>query len=98
VLPAVVGVMAQRVTLSLREFIAIMGRTTRQSRELAASPLKGTKTDNYGEFEFEGLDANDNCTVSIEHRGYAAREVKVKTTVDTYLGDILLSKTKAEDR
>lgn len=75
-----------------------MGRTTRQSRELAASPLKVTETDNYGEFRFEGLDADKDYTVSIEHDGYAAKKVKVRTTIDTYLGEILLGKAAAKDR
>ena len=56
------------------------------------------KTDNYGEFEFEGLDADEDYTVLIEHSGYAAKKVKAKTTIDTYLGEILLSKTTAKDR
>ncbi len=57
-----------------------------------------TKADNYGEFEFEGLDANENYTVSVEHSGYAAKKVKVKATVDTHLGEILLSRATAKDR
>jgi Fe-S-cluster-containing dehydrogenase component len=57
-----------------------------------------TKTDNYGEFEFEELDADKDYTVSIEHSGYAAKKMKVKTSIDTYLGEILLSKTTAKDK
>jgi len=53
---------------------------------------KVTETDNYGEFEFEGLDADKDYTVSIEHTGYSSKKVKVKTNIDTYLGEILLSK------
>lgn len=56
------------------------------------------KTDNYGEFEFEGLDADKDYTVSIEHNSYNTKKVKVKTRIDMYLGEILLSKTTAEDR
>jgi len=59
---------------------------------------KVTKTDNYGEFEFEGLDADKDYTVSIEHSGYSAKKTKVKTSIDTYLGEILLSKTTAKDK
>ena len=59
---------------------------------------RATETDNYGEFEFEGLDADKDYAVSIKHSGYAAKKLKVKTTIDTYLGEISLSKTKAEGR
>jgi NAD-dependent dihydropyrimidine dehydrogenase PreA subunit len=58
---------------------------------------KITKTDNYGEFEFEGLDTDKDYTVSIEHGGYSAKKVKVKTNIDTYLGEILLSKIAVKD-
>jgi hypothetical protein len=57
-----------------------------------------TKTDNYGEFEFEGLDADKDYTLLVEHSGYRARKMKVNTKIDMYLGEILLSKTTAEDR
>lgn len=57
-----------------------------------------TKTDNYGDFEFEGLDADKDHTVSIEHSGYRAKKVKVKTSIDAYLGEILLSRTAARNR
>jgi Fe-S-cluster-containing dehydrogenase component len=59
---------------------------------------KVTKTDNYGDFEFEGLDADKDYTVSIEHNSYNTKKVKVKTRIDMYLGEIVLSKTTAEDR
>ena len=58
---------------------------------------KVTKTDNYGEFEFEELDADKDYMVFIDHSGYSARKVKVKTSIDTYLGEILLSKTTGKD-
>lgn len=56
---------------------------------------KVTNTDNYGDFEFEGLDADKKYTVLIEHSGYGARKLKVKTNIDTNLGEILLRKTTA---
>jgi hypothetical protein len=59
---------------------------------------KVTKTDNYGEFEFEELDADKDYTVSIEHSGYSAKKIRVKTNIDTYLGEVLLSKTTAKDK
>jgi Fe-S-cluster-containing dehydrogenase component len=59
---------------------------------------KVTKTDNYGDFEFEGLDADRDYTVSVEHSGYRAKKVKVKTNIDTYLGEILLSRITVRNR
>jgi Fe-S-cluster-containing dehydrogenase component len=59
---------------------------------------KVAKTDNYGDFEFEGLDADKDYTVSIQHSGHSAKKVKVKTSIDTYLGEILLSKTKVKNK
>jgi len=59
---------------------------------------KVTKTDNYGEFEFERLDADKDYAVSIEYNGYISKKVKVKTKVDTYLGEILLSKTTDKNK
>jgi hypothetical protein len=56
-----------------------------------------TKTDNYGEFEFEGLGADKDYTLLVEHSGYSPRKIKVKTKIDTYLGEILLSKTPARN-
>jgi len=56
-----------------------------------------TKTDNYGEFEFEGLDANKDYTLLVEHSGYSPRKMKVNTKIDIYLGEILLSKTPARN-
>ena len=58
---------------------------------------KVAKTDNYGDFEFEGLDADKDYTILIEHGGYSAKKVKVRTNIDTYLGEILLSKTTARN-
>jgi Fe-S-cluster-containing dehydrogenase component len=59
---------------------------------------KVAKTDNYGDFEFEGLDADKDYTILIEHGGYSAKKVKVRTNIDTYLGEILLSKTTARNK
>ena len=59
---------------------------------------KVTKTDNYGDFEFEGLDADEDYTVSIEHDGYTTKKVKVKTSIDRYLGEILLTKMTAKSK
>jgi Fe-S-cluster-containing dehydrogenase component len=57
---------------------------------------KVIKTDNYGDFEFEGLEADREYTVLLEHQGYTAKKIKTKTRIDTYLGEIALSKAVAK--
>ena len=52
---------------------------------------KTVKTNNYGDFEFEGLPADKEYSVRIEHPGYKPQEFEVKTKVDVYLGDIILT-------
>jgi NAD-dependent dihydropyrimidine dehydrogenase PreA subunit len=59
---------------------------------------KVIKSDNYGEFEFEGLDADKDYTVLVEHNGYSAKKIKVRTNIDTYLGEILLSKIAVKNK
>jgi len=55
-----------------------------------------TKTDNYG--EFEGLEADKDYAVSIEQDGYSTKKVRVKTKIDMYLGEILLSRITAKGK
>jgi len=50
------------------------------------------KTNNYGDFEFEGLNANKEFTVKIEHSGYASKEFTTQTKTDVFLGEIVLTK------
>lgn len=50
-----------------------------------------TSTNTFGDFEFEGLEADREFSVKIKHQGYAPREFSVKTKRDIYLGDIILS-------
>lgn len=54
---------------------------------------KTTKTNNYGDFEFEGLAKDKDYTVQIEHRGYKPKKLKTRTKIDVYLGDIVLSRS-----
>jgi Fe-S-cluster-containing dehydrogenase component len=56
---------------------------------------KTVLTDNYGDFEFEGLPADKNYTVTIETPGYRKQQFEVKTNIDVYLGDIFLAKSAA---
>jgi Fe-S-cluster-containing dehydrogenase component len=50
------------------------------------------KTDNYGDFEFEGLPDNKGYAVAFEYPGYGAQTFNVRTTIDIYLGDVVLQK------
>jgi Fe-S-cluster-containing dehydrogenase component len=52
---------------------------------------KTIKTDNYGEFEFEGLQPETEYAIKIEYKGYAPKEFHVRTLTDVYLGEIVLS-------
>ncbi len=48
------------------------------------------EADTFGDFEFEGLADNADCTVKIESKGYKSKEIPVKTGTDIYLGVITL--------
>jgi Fe-S-cluster-containing dehydrogenase component len=49
-------------------------------------------TNNFGDFEFEGLADNTDYTVKVEAAGYKGKSLKAKTQKDTYLGEIILKK------
>lgn len=49
-----------------------------------------TITDHFGDFEFEGLEANKSMTVKLEYKGYASQEIEVKTVKDINLGEIVM--------
>lgn len=49
-----------------------------------------TSTDNYGDFEFNGLEADDEYVLSIEHAGYKPREVRIHASADPNLGTIMM--------
>lgn len=49
-----------------------------------------TRTNSFGDFEFEDLADNAVYTVTIEAQGYAPKELKAHTKNDVYLGEILL--------
>lgn len=53
---------------------------------------KETKTNNFGDFEFEGLPDNKEYTVTIKAPNYKTQEFKVKTLIDVYLGRVVLGK------
>src|SRR4030042_1043821 len=43
-----------------------------------------TTTNNFGDFEFEGLPDNTEYTVKVEAKGYKTQELRAKTMVDIY--------------
>jgi len=58
---------------------------------LDTQAIRATKTNNYGDFEFEGLDVNKEFSVRIEAEGYYPIQIdKIFTKKDVYLGDIYL--------
>jgi len=54
---------------------------------------QSVRTNNFGDFEFEDLDRGEELTVKIEHPGYSPQTLKVKTSMDVYLGEILLKRS-----
>ena len=48
------------------------------------------KTNNYGDFEFEGVEVDKEYSVKVEYSGYKSQEFKAQTKEDVYLGDIFL--------
>jgi len=50
------------------------------------------KTNNYGDFEFEGLEPDQELSVKIEHPDYDSQVFDVQTKKDVYLGEIILTK------
>ena len=57
---------------------------------------KTVQTDNYGDFEFEGLAADKAYTVNVEAPGYKGQKFEAKTHIDVYLGDIFLDKSRVK--
>lgn len=53
---------------------------------------ESVRTNNYGDFEFEGLNAEKEFTVKIIHPGYAHREFTIQTKTDIYLREIVLAR------
>ena len=51
-----------------------------------------TKTNGFGDFEFEGLADNTDYNLKMEAPGYKSKSIKVKTMKDVSLGEIVLKK------
>ena len=50
-----------------------------------------TKTDLFGDFEFDGLPKTGRCTLTVTAEGYSDVSLEVSTLKDTDLGEIVLS-------
>jgi NAD-dependent dihydropyrimidine dehydrogenase PreA subunit len=51
-------------------------------------------TNNFGDFEFEGLEADQQFSVKVEHPGYTPQSFKVRTKADVYLEEIFLKRSR----
>jgi Fe-S-cluster-containing dehydrogenase component len=61
---------------------------------LISEGIKQTiQTNNYGDFEFEGLESDKKFQVKIDAEGYHGQVLEAITRNDVYLGDILLTKS-----
>ena len=49
-----------------------------------------TRSDSYGDFEFDGLEKNTDYRVGVELEGYASMVIEVYTQTDVDLGEIVL--------
>jgi Fe-S-cluster-containing dehydrogenase component len=54
------------------------------------------QTNNYGDFEFEGLESDKQYRISVAATGYQVQEREVVTRQDIYLGDIVLAKSEPQ--
>ena len=62
-------------------------------KDIAADKELKTKTNNYGDFEFEGLDGGKVYSLRVEAAGYTPITMEaIALNTDKYLGDLLLSK------
>jgi Fe-S-cluster-containing dehydrogenase component len=53
-----------------------------------------TRSDSYGDFEFDGLEKNKAYRLSIDEEGYASMIIDVSTQMDVDLGEIMLEPLK----
>jgi len=57
---------------------------------LGGGETKTVKTNNFGDFEFEGLPDGAEYSIKVEYPGYKPKELNASTNIDVYLGDIIL--------
>ena len=51
------------------------------------------RTNNFGDFEFEGLGEGEAFRVKVEYPGYAPQSFEVQTKTDVYLGEFFLKRS-----
>lgn len=59
---------------------------------ISAKERKVINTNNFGDFEFEGLDSKKTYNLKIEQKGYETYKIEVTPKTDVYLGDIILKR------
>jgi len=85
-----------------RRFVAgslVLGDTDQCAGGVVVTLIGGgerreTRTNGFGDFEFEGLDKNKEYTIDVDHPGYVRRTLTANTQIDRYLGDIILEKAE----
>jgi Fe-S-cluster-containing dehydrogenase component len=50
-----------------------------------------TTTNNYGDFELDGLEDDKIYSIRLEYPGYQVKQIRAHTVIDVYLGDIVLA-------
>jgi len=84
-----------------KKFVAgtVLYKDKDQCAEKAKVTLTGggkkqtARTNNFGDFEFEGLDEGKEYGVKVEHAGYAPESFKGQRKVDVYMGQISLKRS-----
>jgi hypothetical protein len=51
------------------------------------------RTNNFGDFEFEGLGEGEAFRVKVEYPGYGPQSFEVQTKTDVYLGEFSLKRS-----
>jgi len=59
--------------------------------ELKGKGNRTTTTNQFGDFEFEGLEANQSYSLKITQPGYKSKTLRCVTTSDTHVGEIYLN-------
>ena len=52
------------------------------------------RTDNFGDFEFEGLVPNSSYIIRVDRKGYVSQEITVQSRLDVNLGEVVLDPVK----
>jgi len=71
-------------------------RVTLTGRKDKRKDKRTVATNNFGDFEFEGLEGDQKFSVKVEHPGYTPRSFEVETKADVYLGEIFLERSELQ--